>query len=420
MRSLIPLAVRLVLLAPLALAGCDSSPAVPDAASGDAAAPDAAAATDAPAVTCTVAPVAISHDAELPGAARKHLVELAGHPLAVCNDGTPASYTLRPGVGQGRKRWVIFLKGGGQCSTSEDCASRFTHSPGLMSSAGVVDGASDELSGILSASPDINPDFYDANTVEIAYCSSDWHTGDRAGDAAAPTSELAHWQFRGRAIVRAVLEELDGSGLAAANEVLLAGGSAGAVGASSLADDVRAALPATTRLVSLADAAYVISYPAYDPATRTESTARPTPPEQLAVEATAAWGGRGDASCYDVAPIGEHVACRAEAYLFPRAMVAVPTMIRQSQLDVSQLGRLIDDADHSAEADAFRERFAAELRAQLAQVVLPHAVFSRHDDAHTAMTSNDLWTSTKIGDASLRGAVGGWYRAPCTPLRIIE
>lgn len=397
-------------------AACSAdSNAAPDASVLDATPPDAP-----PAVACTVAPTTISHGAELPAPAITHLVDLAAHPQALCNDGTPASYTLRRGVGAGQHRWVVFLRGGGQCSTAQECAERYASSPGLMSSASVTDGAQNELTGILSASPAINPDFYDANVVEIAYCSSDWHTGDRAGDPSKPITDLARWHFRGRAIVRAVLDELQPAGLADATELLLAGGSAGAAGVTNVADDVRAAIPAAVRMVALTDASFAIDYPAYDPVTQRESTARPTPPSALAAQVTAAWAGRGDATCYATAPVEDHAMCRAQTYLYPRSMVAVPTLIRQSQLDINQMNRLIDANDHSAPADAFRERFATQLRAELATVAQPHAELSPHDDVHTACTSNNLWAKYPIGDTTLRDAVGAWYRAPCTPLRIVD
>jgi Pectinacetylesterase len=372
---------------------------------------------------CNVAPVTISHNAEQPVPAFHHLVDLAAHPLAVCNDGTPAHYILRPGTGEGRRRWVIFLEGGGGCTDAAGCALRYRQQRGLMSSAGVRDGerVTVGLGGIKSASSTINPDFYDANFVELKYCSSDWHTGDRAGDPTRSIDDLRRWSFRGRAIVRAVMEELWARGLSDANEVLLTGGSAGGVGVANVTDDVRAALPATIRMVALPDAAYVIAYPAYDPVTKRESLERPTPTESLLAQATAAWGGRGDTSCHASAPQEEQMACRAQSYLYPHDLISVPTMIRQSQLDPSQLDRLINPRDTSAPANAFRERFAAQLRAELATAAPRHSIFSSYDTAHTALGNDELWPNLRVDGTSLRSAVGAWYRDPCTaPVRIID
>lgn len=96
---------------------------------------------------------------------------------------------------------------------------------------------------LLSTSPSQNPDFYQHNHVLVPYCSSDlWlkntHNYKKALDANFsfqfdPLSVTEHqFTFRGVAIFRSVVQDLVRyHGFAAAKEVILAGSSAGGIGA---------------------------------------------------------------------------------------------------------------------------------------------------------------------------------------------
>ncbi len=396
-----------LLLAGAACAESDDAlePTDPAPASLDAAA-DAAAA-------CAIAPVTIKHTAGAVREARIHKLSPAEHPQALCNDGTPAYYIFRPGFGAGAKRWHVFLEGGGSCNDGEACAQRYRTSRGLMSSSQATDGAlyTQTLHGAKSPSPMENPDFYDANLVQIHYCSSDHWTGDQAAVAGAPIDEMTRWHFRGRAIVSAVFEELTELGLGSAEELLLNGGSAGGMGVSNTADDVRARLPASTRMLAMHDAGFGLIYPPYDTATRRETTESPTDNELAYLAATLSWGGRGDATCEArAADELARAACRVPSATFPTSQVTTHMFIRQSQLDAVQTGKLIDAADKSPSATAYRERFGAQMRATLAGLPAHFSVFSTHDAEHGMMSE---WTTTSIGGVTLRDAVGAWYRNPC-------
>lgn len=49
----------------------------------------------------------------------------AQFPDAVCNDGSPGVFYVRPGVGLDQDKWVIHLQGGGACKDFESCAERW-------------------------------------------------------------------------------------------------------------------------------------------------------------------------------------------------------------------------------------------------------------------------------------------------------
>ena len=89
------------------------------------------------------------------------------------------------------------------------------------------------VGGILSADPEENPHFSDANHVYVPYCSSDAWSGYATGRPASPeaatnTGDLA---FMGGNIIREVIRELaDFQQLLFGRELYLAGSSAGGIG----------------------------------------------------------------------------------------------------------------------------------------------------------------------------------------------
>ncbi|XP_048477304.1 inactive palmitoleoyl-protein carboxylesterase notum1b, partial [Rhincodon typus] len=83
-----------------------------------------------------------------------------------CNDGTPAGFYIR--VSRGSKQWLIFFRryvkcGDWYCYNKESCDARYRTSPRLMSSAEWP--LTQKGSGILSAEPEENPHWWNANTV---------------------------------------------------------------------------------------------------------------------------------------------------------------------------------------------------------------------------------------------------------------
>lgn len=209
---------------------------------------------------------------------------------ALCNDFSIAGYFLRMSPSKHnntQEKWVIYLESGGGCTTPESCNKRYinqvvrnnytseingtrfvdveqawneyqerpldvksklmsslwTFSEGYRTVSGVwtIEGR-----GLLSNNREENPDFYDHNHVIIPYCSSDLWLKKTNNFILANDSEF-HFQFdpnasehqftfRGVAIFRGVIEDLfNFHGLRHAREVVLAGSSAGGVGAMNQA-----------------------------------------------------------------------------------------------------------------------------------------------------------------------------------------
>ena len=404
-----------------ACGGGGSSGAAPDAPAPDAPPPDAGSAA------CAAPTVSFSHTAGTSGVAHYHKVNttVAAHKAAVCNDGSPGVYTVRAGYGGGAHRWVIFLEGGGSCQTADECNAR---GMSLMSSNAITDGAINAtvFDAIRSSNATDNPDFYDANFVQIEYCSSDGWTGAAAAQN-VDASNVHHWAFQGRAIIAAVIDELSTYGLAAGDEVLLTGGSAGGVGVYNNVDDVRALLPASIRLVALADAGFILDYPALDPDTMQESTDAPTLIEAGAIEAAGVWSGHGNTRCEAAATTDtERAACRGGAAMLGGSYVQTPMLVRQSQLDHVQLDRLIPAdlvSQHGGAVDAYRGRFAARMRDVLGALPLatsPHyAEFSTFDQQHVMITG-PAWKTITVDGTALSDAIGAFYQAPCDAPRRVE
>ncbi len=142
-------------------------------------------------------------------------------PNAVCNDGSRAVVYARPAPASAslamRNTWHIHLKGGGSCTGFNDCRDRWCRAPGGLNDPGLMssDGTPDMAAGRgLFADHFSNP-LRDANQILAAYCSSDQWIGDvgPAGmvslDEKDTPDDVSAIQFRGAAIVRALLDELE-------------------------------------------------------------------------------------------------------------------------------------------------------------------------------------------------------------------
>jgi hypothetical protein len=100
----------------------------------------------------------------------KYSVDVALNSLGVCLDGSTPVYWMREGTGDSSDKWLIHLKGGGWCTTDEECAGWVNK--GFQSGTGEQSGGdgdgsitfnSDQLPnnitgvGIMSIDPSINP-----------------------------------------------------------------------------------------------------------------------------------------------------------------------------------------------------------------------------------------------------------------------
>ncbi|MFN7937814.1 MAG: pectin acetylesterase-family hydrolase [Bryobacteraceae bacterium] len=111
---------------------------------------------------------------------QRYDIPTSQYPYAMCNDGSNAIFYFRPFQGEAnRNRWVIFLQGGGSCSSANDCANRWCSVDTSFSSVGMssIPAPKEGIrgNGILERRAD-NP-LAGWNQVLVKYCSSDKWSG---------------------------------------------------------------------------------------------------------------------------------------------------------------------------------------------------------------------------------------------------
>lgn len=182
-------------------------------------------------------------------------IPLTQYPNAVCNDGSPGIFYVRPGTGTNRNKWVIHTQGGGNCRSYGDCWDRWCGRQGnlpykanKMSTDFNADGDVDLPDHVRAegmASGAAGNDFADWSHVWMYYCSSDSWMGRNSAvthvDPAAvgPSYTIAYRGHTILAAARAMLrpgvtaddDEITMPPLDDATDVIFSGTSAGAKGA---------------------------------------------------------------------------------------------------------------------------------------------------------------------------------------------
>ncbi len=388
--------------------------------------------------SCTVPNVTITHS---PGyvvptsAPQMIFANLAATPKAACNDGSPAVFLFRKGFGVAASRWVIYIDGGGQCYSQQTCIQRqLTHSESFLSSVPYSTGAATftPIKGILSPNPSLNPDFYDANQVQISYCSSDFWMGEKDGNTAMTSAQILgsknvkNWYFDGHGIIQAVIQTLQQSyGLNNATDVLFAGGSAGAVGVLMNADFVSGLLPVTTRFAALPDSGYSMSsYPDYDPATGGDEPL-PTTDQTVLKDGQSLWASIGDFDCAyasQQANSGANsLSCDYPDVLAQNGTYRIPLFIRSSYMDSTILSTYGVSQPVTPREQPYVTNFDDAMEQSLYSTNLWLSVFGLNSTVHT-MIKNSAFTDgsdtfPNEAGTTLAAAVGTWYRQPCAAPR---
>ncbi len=389
--------------------------------------------------SCTVPNVTITHS---PGYVvptnppQTIFTNLAAAPHAACNDGSPAVFLFRPGYGVAASRWVIYLDGGGECSGQDDCLQRqLGHSTTFISSIPYAKGGKTltPLAGILSPDPAQNPDFYDANLVQVSYCSSDDWMGEQDGNKAMIPSQIrashdaSNWYFDGHGIVQGVIALLQQHyGLNNATDVLLAGGSAGATGTFMNANFVSGMLPLQIRFAALTDSGFSPStYPDYDSTTGGDEPP-PTGEQTTMMEGQSFWASIGDFDCaYASNQAGNgfnNLACDYPDALAENAGYQIPLFIRSSYQDSTLLESYNIIPPATPKERPYITSFDNAMAEALNSTNLWISVFGLNNTDHT-MIKTIAFTATAFGfpynpPSTVAAAVGAWYRNPCSAPRL--
>lgn len=326
------------------------------------------------------------------GPMTKMTVSQADSRNALCNDGTPAIYYIRRGVGGGSTRWLIHLQGGGFCYSADSCSQRQRGQEGNLMSSKSAPG-NRPGNGILSASDSDNKFFAAYNEVYVGYCSSDFWSGNQA--ASSSTNGL---QFRGAAIFQAVIADLSdpaitsSPNLADSTDIILSGSSAGGAGVLVHLDWLAAQYPGAS-VHGIDDAGWFMDIDPYD-------TSLP-PVDQVVNQAYKFWNGSVDESCAAANPGAEGL-CYLGPHVYP--FLSTPLFVQIAQNDGPQLINLgislpVDNAER-----AYAEKFAEAVRNSLETV---QAAFSPAGRSHGLLASRE-YTSVLIGKQSIQDILGNW------------
>jgi hypothetical protein len=393
-----------------------------------------------PTLSCTVPSIQIAHSPNYvqPATLYNQFVDLNVSPNAVCNDGGPAVYTLQPGFGAASTRWIIFLEGGDLCTDQSSCAARYASSPGLVTSSFFLTHQLNLDPGLEQSDPTVNPDFYDANIVKIAYCSSDWWSGHASGVGAFNGNNVSTWSFQGHAIIEGVIEDLKQKhGLGQATEVLFAGASAGGVGVFVNTTEVAALLPPSARFLANPEAGYGInvnSYASTNPPTYVSTSPQTFYSGQVFGSGVTLWGGSGDANCVARAVSSTDLFnCMSPPFLTASQYIQTPMFIRESlddQIQLDYMGLVVNNTGQSNQvgASTYMTWFANQMRAALQTVQPIHSYFApliidHIDETSSSAKFDQAWTFDVNGSSQsiqLNTALGQWYRDPCNQLKLMQ
>ena len=84
-------------------------------------------------------------------------------------------FSLVLGTGEGARSWIVFMKGGGVCSTEQECAGRSRSDLGSSKNW----PKTETFDGFLSDNNDTNTGFYNWNLAYLMYCDGSSFAGYR-------------------------------------------------------------------------------------------------------------------------------------------------------------------------------------------------------------------------------------------------
>jgi O-palmitoleoyl-L-serine hydrolase len=337
--------------------------------------------------------------------AMKHEIRDAAKRRALCNDGSPAAFYFRPGKDPDRNKWIVFFQGGGGCATDATCMARWADQHNLTTSSGLQMRQFPD--NFLSGDEHENPDFARFAIAVVHYCSSDAYAGDTERQVGGQT-----WQFRGRRIVDAVVDELMDRSvvgtptLRQATDVLIAGSSAGALGVHNNLDRLAVRLT-WAHVKGLADSGWLPEIEPYGPGTL---DVRPD-----AAAARDYVNAQPDESCAAANP-SQMGKCLFESFVFP--YLTTPMFVYADQRDPLHLGTYGIHRRGQGESPGEREyvqEYGRRLRESLANVP---AAFSPSIGFHTSL-GNERYRTAVIDGVTPAQAIGRWYFARPGPIKLI-
>ncbi|BFZ25154.1 hypothetical protein BsWGS_28193 [Bradybaena similaris] len=178
---------------------------------------------------------------------------------AYCLDGSPPAYYYRLSPAESVNFWIVYVPSGAWCVSVEDCYER---SLTIRGSSRVAPKAL-SYDGILSKDCNKNPDFCLWNVLVLLYCDGGSFLGN-VSDVLYHESQPVY--LRGALVFDTLMEYVvANTGLGDAEQVVLAGSSAGGTAALIHADRLRSRLPQSVKTLHvLVDGAMFVDVPSID------------------------------------------------------------------------------------------------------------------------------------------------------------
>lgn len=322
---------------------------------------------------------------------------------AVCLDGSPPVLYIKPDAET--TKFVILQRGGGWCSSDEDCANRsktnlgssLTFPASIDLNVATAPGTVYEQPwGQLVNDPVTNPMMWNWTKVFLPYCDG----GSLIGNLNDPVVVGADTiYYRGARIREAVQDYLlTHAGLSAASEVVLAGGSAGALATYLHADAWAAAMPPAAKVVALPDSGFFLDF---------DAPGRSQGFHDIMLWVLQAMNGTGalPAACRASYP-GNVSACMFAQNVAPT--LKTPTFALQSTYDAYQISAELhadpNNPGNYSIINAYGGQLGGLVRSRLLNASMHHGVFLDSCLHHTR-----YWGNITIDGDVQATAFASWY-----------
>lgn len=319
-------------------------------------------------------------------------------PGAVCNDGSPGGFYWRAGEGEGKNRFVIHLQGGAWCYDEDSCNYRWNDDIDLMSST-EWEPTIYMSEGLFNMNPLKNA-WWSANSVYVMYCSSDVWAGN--GTSNYPGATTQQWQFRGKVIIKELIEVLWNSyGLDSASSILFSGCSAGGQGVVMNLDFVAALLAekeSTAVMKGFADAGWLqnfVPYFSYEVSTS----------YQMQV-GYPMWQGVIEPTCLLANPGWEWL-CYFTPFAYP--YIKTPIFIQTEQYDTYQVTSNCGNPPFNSSEMAYVQSVRHAFDSSLTNIhTNPNGFFSAACFHHCSSEDNS-YNTILINGSTLSQALAKWF-----------
>ncbi|CAD8159567.1 unnamed protein product [Paramecium pentaurelia] len=181
---------------------------------------------------------------------------------ALCLDGTRASYYFEQGYGDGADKYLIFYEGGGWIQgfdEAEMLQQAYDRSNTNMGSS-KFSAATTQMDGLFNRNQNVNPYFYNWNTIFVNYCDGTGHQGYRAQPLQIKDKLI---YIRGELIFKSIFQE-HLTKLTKASKILVSGCSAGGLAVFSWIQYIKNHLPSNVLVLAAPDSGIFLDLQPYD------------------------------------------------------------------------------------------------------------------------------------------------------------